>query len=127
MWANLCDFSESLGLEQYAQNPQAMKPEAVRSMTSFLLIEQHETGFQLNSQGKGFRFSTIEITSEDRDQCPVLHFVTIDPGGVFNLVTSRMPSPSLVELVPDTLGDVDLTKQLPKELEMADSGETGKG
>jgi hypothetical protein len=127
MRANLRDFSESLGLEQYAQDPQAMKPKAVRGMAPFLFIEQHEIGFQLNGQGKGFRFATIEITLKDRNERPVVHFVTSDPGGVLHLMTSGMPPSFVVELVPDTLGDVDLTEQLPQELELADGGETGKG
>jgi hypothetical protein len=127
MRANLCDFSEPLGLEQYAQDPQAMKPEAVRGMAPFLFIEQHEIGFQLEGQGKGFRFATIEISLKDRNECPIVHFMASDPGGVLHFMTSGMPLSFVVELIPDTLGNVDLAKQLPQELELADGGETGKG
>ena len=96
-------------------------------MAPFLFVEQHEIGFQLERQGKGFRFATIEISLKDRNERPVVHFVTSDPGGVFNLMASRMPPSFLVELVPDALGNVDLAEQLPQELELADRGETGEG
>ena len=96
-------------------------------MTTFLFIEQHEISLQLDGQSKGFSFAPIEITAEDRNQRPAFHLVTIDPGGVFHLVTSRMPPSSLVELIPGTLSDVDLAEQLPQEIEMADGGETGEG
>lgn len=104
-----------------------MKAEATRGMTSLFFIEQHEISFQLDGKGKGFSFAAIEVAAKDRNQRPVLHFVPIHPGGVFHLVTSRMPPPSLIELVPDTLSDVDLAEQLPQEVEMADGGETGEG
>lgn len=96
-------------------------------MTPFLLIEQHEICVQLDGQGEGFGFASIEITPEDRDQCPVLHFAPVDPGGVFHLLATRMPPSSMVELGPNTLGNVETAVQLPQELKMADRGETGKG
>lgn len=104
-----------------------MKPEAVRGMAPFLLVEQHEIGFQLKGQGEGFRFATIEISLQDRNECPVVHLMTSDPGGVLHFMASGVPPSFVVELVPDALGDVDLAKQLPQELELADGGETGEG
>ena len=32
-----------------------------------------------------------------------------------------------IELLPDTLSDVDLTEELPEQLELADSGDIGEG
>lgn len=124
---NLSDLVESLGLEQYAQDSQGSKTEAARGMTPFLLIEQDEIRLHLDGESKSFGFAAIEITPEDRDKRPVLHFVTIDPGGVLHLVASRMPPPSVVELGPDALGDMDPAEQRSKELELSDRGEAGEG
>lgn len=96
-------------------------------MTPLFFIEQHEIRFQLDGQGEGFGLAAIEVTAEDRNQRPAFHFMTIDPGGVLNLVTSRMSPSSLIELIPDTLGDVDPPEQLPQEIEVADGGKTGEG
>ena len=96
-------------------------------MTPFLFIEQHEIRLQLDAQSEGFSFASIEISVEDLDQHPVLYFVTVDPSGVLHLPATRMRPSSMVELVPDTLGDVNPTEQLPQELELADCGETGEG
>lgn len=123
--ANFLDLSEPLRLKQNAQDSQGGKAEATRGMAALFFIEQHENSFQLDSQGKGFGFAAVKVTAEDRNQCTVLHFVTIDPGGIFHFVTSRMPPSSLVELVPDALSDVDLAEQYPQEIEMPDRGEAG--
>lgn len=124
--ADLRHHAETLGLEQHAQNSQGEEAQTNRCMTAFLLIQENEIGLQLDRQGKSLRLTPVEITPEGRHQSLVLHLVAVHPGGLLNFVAPRMASSSMIELVPDTLGDVDLAVELSKQLEVADGGETGE-
>ena len=125
--ADLSDLPLSFGFEQNAENPKRSKTEADGRMTAFLLIEQNEIRSQLKRQSQSLGFSKVEIPSQECCHRPVAHLTTMDPRGILHFLTARMPPPAPVELLPDTLGYVDLTEELPEQLKAADRRKIGDG
>jgi hypothetical protein len=120
------DGTELLCLQQDTQNSHRTKTEANRCTTRLLLVEQNEIGFQLDGKRKRLSFTLIQITPEDYNQTLVAHILAPNPGGALDFVASRMSPPALIQLIPNTIRNVDLAIEPAKQLEMTDRGKTGQ-
>jgi hypothetical protein len=95
-------------------------------MAALFLIQENEVSLQLHSQRKSLSFTPVEITPEDRHQSLVSHLTTVDPWSFLDFVTPGMTPSTVVELLPDTLSDMDLSIERPQKLKVADGGEAGE-